>query len=200
MSNEAREPFTNNPPGGGPFAASLCRSSVTDPCGYAPSSLRVLRQNSSPRHVHKFMTLCLNHVWLGQNCNRHLEFWLFLFVISLISASLQLRMERGSATCSGVSMSAAVPFKSPAECGPVTRSHIAPPKTWRFMRKHCSPKNGSRAIRTLLSTSHIAGFPAVFGGMGAFQSLVWLRVRQIFFMSFCVLFCPFVSFSRVYAS
>jgi hypothetical protein len=60
VSNEAREPFTKQPPGGGPFAARLCRSSVTDPGGYAPSSLRVFRQNCSPRHMPKISDVVFN--------------------------------------------------------------------------------------------------------------------------------------------
>src|ERR1700683_1559421 len=51
--------FLNNPPGGGSFCGRLCRSSVEDRCGDSPSSLRVLRQNSSPRHAQVFKTLCL---------------------------------------------------------------------------------------------------------------------------------------------
>ncbi len=51
--------FLNNPSGGGSFDARLCRSSVEDRCGYSPSSLRVLRQNPTPRHTQLFKTLCI---------------------------------------------------------------------------------------------------------------------------------------------
>jgi hypothetical protein len=52
-------PFQGNPPGGGPFGARLCRSSVKDRCGYSPSSLLAWRQNASPQHAAVFMTSCI---------------------------------------------------------------------------------------------------------------------------------------------